>query len=104
MSSMRTLLTLALLLSSTALAAAELTVPAFTAYTLPDAEAAASPSAAGVTRWTDPAISINWYGQFRQAGEITVKVTLRLPLDAASKLRLTVAGPVPRMHGQGRGR
>jgi hypothetical protein len=70
--------------------AAELRIPAFTAYTLPDAEGARVSQREGVTRWTDPALSVNWYGQFKHAGEVTAKVVLRLPKDAQSKLKLTV--------------
>ncbi len=78
------------LFASTACFAAELRVPAFTAYTLPDAEGARISERRGVTRWTDPAISVNWYGQLQQTGELTARVALRLPKDATSKLRLTV--------------
>jgi hypothetical protein len=45
-----------------------------------------------VTRWTDPAITVNWYGEFKQTGDLAGKVLLRLPKDAESKLRLTVSG------------
>jgi hypothetical protein len=72
--------------------AAELRVPAFTAYTLPDAEGARVSQRGGITHWTDPALTVNWYGQFKQTGEITAKVVLRLPAGAESKLKLTVAG------------
>ncbi|MCY2953657.1 MAG: DUF3472 domain-containing protein [Planctomycetota bacterium] len=75
-----------------ALSAAELRVPAFTAYTLPDAEGARISRRSGVTRWTDPALTVNWYGQFKQTGEISAKVLLRLPAGAESKLKLTVEG------------
>jgi hypothetical protein len=74
-----------------ALPAGELRVPAATAYTLPDADGARI-SRGGVTRWTNPALTVNWYGQFKQTGEITAKLVLRLPPDAESKLKLTVAG------------
>lgn len=40
--------------------AAELKVPAFTAYTLPDANAARISERGGVRNWTDPAQSVNW--------------------------------------------
>jgi len=72
--------------------AAELRVPAFTAYTLPDAEGVHISERDGVTSWSDPATTVNWYGEFKQPGELAVKVVLRLPKDAASKLKLTVAG------------
>lgn len=72
--------------------AAELRVPAFTAYTLPDPEGARISQRGGVTRWTDPAISVNWYGQFKQAGDVSARLVLRLPTEAESKLKLTVGG------------
>lgn len=67
-------------------------VPAFTAYMLPDPESARISEARGVTQWTDPGQSVNWYGQFVEAGELTAKVRLRLTQDANSQLRLTIAG------------
>jgi hypothetical protein len=82
---------LALALCVRVLPAAELRVPAFTAYTLPDADGARISQRSGVTRWTDPAITVNWYGEFKQAGDLAAKVLLRLPKDAESKLRLTVS-------------
>jgi hypothetical protein len=83
---------LALALWTGASPAAELRVPAFTAYLLADADAAHISQRSGVTRWADPAVSVNWYGNFKQAGELTAKIVLRLPRDAESKLKLTVAG------------
>ena len=85
------------------LQAAELRIPAFTAYTLPDPEAARISERRGVTRWTDPAISVNWYGLFRQTGAVQAKVALRLPEGAISKLRLTVAGASREASVQGAG-
>lgn len=67
-------------------------MPAFTAYTLPAADGARISERSGITRWTDPALSVNWYGQFKQTGELSAKVMLRLPANTESKLKLTVAG------------
>ena len=83
---------LALSLCASSAVAAELRVPAFTAYTLPDADGTDISEHSGVTQWADPALSVNWYGAFKQTGELTAKLTLRLPKDAESKLKLTVAG------------
>ena len=91
------------LFASTACLAAELRVPAFTAYTLPDADGARVSERSGVTRWSDPAISVNWYGEFKQTGELTAKVILRLPKDAESKLKLTVAGQSREVAARGGG-
>lgn len=69
--------------------AAELRVPAATAYVLPDAQGARVDSR-GVTGWTNPAMSLNWYGRFSKAGVVSARVELRLPAGTESKLRLTV--------------
>ena len=83
----QTIVVLALLASA---GHAEVRVPAFTAYTLPDAEGARI-SRRGVTRWIDPALSVNWYGQFQRTGEVSAQVFLRLPQDVESRLKLTVS-------------
>ncbi len=44
----------------------------------------------GITRWQDPAQTINWYGKFAQAGELTAKVEMTLAEKAASRFRLTI--------------
>ncbi len=72
--------------------AAELKIPAFTAYTLPDANGARISERGGVRNWTDPGLSVNWYGQINAPGSLSAKLTLRLPEGADSKLKLTVAG------------
>lgn len=73
-------------------AAAELRVPAYTAYLEPNADGARVSQRGGVTRWSDPKVMVVWFGEFKQAGEVTVRLTLKLPTDAESKLKLTVAG------------
>jgi hypothetical protein len=74
------------------LAAAELDVPAFTAYMIPNPEAARISPRGGVTRWTDPTQTVNWFGLIRSNGTLTARLVLRLPADAESKLELSVAG------------
>ena len=71
---------------------APLDIPGFTAYTLPDPDGARISEARGVSGWNKPGQSVNWYGDFKKAGELTVKITLRLPEGASSKLRLTIDG------------
>ena len=73
-------------------ASAELRVPAFTAYTGPDPEAASVESPAGITEWKGPALKVLWFGEFKTAGKLDASLILRLPLNTSSKLRLTVAG------------
>src|SRR5688572_24323478 len=70
----------------------ELRVPACTAYTIPDADGARISERGGVTRWNNPEIKVVWFGEFKQTGEITVRLVLKLPADVESKLRLSVAG------------
>ena len=70
----------------------EIRIPSFTAYTLPDPDGVRISSRDGLTRWNGPNLKVLWYGQFKQTGEITAAVSLRLPKEAKSKLRLTVAG------------
>jgi hypothetical protein len=81
----------AAILTATA-AAAELRVPAYTAYLEPNADGARVSQRGGVTRWTDPDLKVVWFGEFKQTGEVTARLTLKLPADAESKLKLTVAG------------
>ena len=70
----------------------ELRVPAFTAYLDPDVEGARVSQRMGVSGWTDPNLKVLWFGRIATAGQLDCSATLRLPKDATSKLRLTVAG------------
>jgi hypothetical protein len=81
---------LGLLLQSVALA--ELTSPAFTAYVEPKADGARVSERSGITRWTDPAQHVSWFGELQETGKVTCSVSLRLPAELRSKLRLTVGG------------
>jgi len=67
-------------------------VPAFTAYLEPDVDGARVSERSGVTRWTDPNLHVLWFGRIATPGRLDCSVSLRLPKEAASKLRLTVAG------------
>lgn len=82
---------LLLLLSLTALKA-ELTIPALTAYGVPDANAIRMNKTRGVVDWKDPAQKVVWYGEFKKAGEVTAAVSVKLPKAAVSKLKLTLGG------------
>jgi hypothetical protein len=72
--------------------AAELRVPAFTAYLEPDVRGARVSPRSGITGWNNPALKVLWFGQIKTPGKLDCSVALRLPTDATSKLRLTVAG------------
>ncbi len=69
----------------------EVSVPAFTAYMLPNPESARISERTGITRWNDPGQSVNWYGKFQQTGTVHTRVSLRLADGIKSKLKLTVA-------------
>ncbi len=69
-----------------------LRIPAYTAYTLPNPDGARISQQRGITNWTDPELSVNWYGLFKQAGTISAKVDLKLPEGASASYSLTVAG------------
>jgi hypothetical protein len=71
---------------------AEVRVPAFTAYLDPLPDGARVSSRSGITGWTDPAIKVLWFGEFKTSGSVTCSVSLRMPEGAISKLRLSVAG------------
>lgn len=81
--------------------AAPLRVPAFTAYALPDADGVRISERGGVTRWTDPAVTLQWYGLFRKTGEISAQLSLRLAPGTESQLQLLVAGQSNRVTLQG---
>ena len=87
----RTFFAFAFALAATASLSAELRVPAFTAYFEPGVNGARV-STNGITRWTDPKLKVLWFGEIKTPGTIDAAVELRLPANAISKLRLTVAG------------
>lgn len=86
----RSFISLAASLALGAISAAELRIPAFTVYTLPDADGARISERGGVTRWTNSALTVNWYGQFKQSGDVEAKVVLRLPAGLESRLKMSV--------------
>jgi hypothetical protein len=83
--------------------AAELRVPAFTAYLDPDVEGARVSARRGVTGWTDPTLKVLWFGEFKNSGRLNCTLALRLPEGATSKLRLTVAGQAHEASATGAG-
>ena len=80
------------LLASQRCHAEELRVPAFTAYMTPNPESARVTEAKGISRWSDPAESVNWYGKFETVGQLTAKVELLLAKNSESKLKLIIDG------------
>src|SRR5436190_22373046 len=81
---------LALLLPLSSMAA-ELRVPAATAYLDPDPNGARV-SGEGISGWTNPALTVSWFGEITTAGALDASVALRLPAGAKSTFKLTVGG------------
>ena len=75
-----------------AASAAELRIPAFTAYLDPDVRGARVSPRSGITGWNDPELKVLWFGEIKVPGKLDCSVALWLPTDATSELRLTVAG------------
>lgn len=80
------------LTAASSVVAEPLRIPAYTAYTDPDANGARISQNSGVTGWRDPKITVSWFGDIKTPTIIEAAVELRLPADATSKLRLTIAG------------
>jgi hypothetical protein len=80
------------LLAGVAVSAAELRIPAYTAYLDPDADGARISERSGITGWRNPNLKVLWFGEIKTPGDLECAVQLRLPAGRESKLRLTVAG------------
>jgi hypothetical protein len=70
-------------------ASAEIVVPAYTAYVHPDPRGARV-AADGISRWSDPATTIHWYGLVRTPGELTARVVIGGDPAAVPTMSLTV--------------
>ncbi len=81
-----------LLLTLAAVAHAELSVPASTAYLDPDPNGAKVSGTNGISGWTNPTITVSWFGEIKTPGKLTAAVSVRLAKGATEKLKLTVAG------------
>ncbi|HSI11998.1 MAG TPA: DUF5077 domain-containing protein, partial [Chthoniobacter sp.] len=90
------------LLSLASSAFAELRVPASTAYLDPDPNGA-KVSKEGISGWTNPQITVTWFGEIKSAGMLDASVVLRLPQGANSRLRLTVDGQKKEAQASGKG-
>ena len=69
---------------------AELRVPAFTAYIEPNPEGARVSEAKGITRWRSPDQTVNWYGKFAAAGELTAQVELHVAENDTTRFKLSI--------------
>ncbi len=84
-------------------ARADLRVPAFTAYLEPNPNGASVSEKAGITEWHDPALKVCWFGEVKTPGQLDCALTLRLPANGVSKLRLTLAGQSHEATAKGEG-
>ena len=83
-----------LLLVSVVADAAEIRVPAHTAYLKPDAGGARVSAQDGVTHWNDNSTSVLWFGQLKQTGTLSVSVDMVMPEGQGGKFALDVIPPV----------
>lgn len=88
---MKFLPAVALALTLSAAAHAELRIPAATAYGDPW-ERGAKIGKDGITDWKDASQKILWFGEIKSAGKLDASLVVRLPAGKSSKLRLTIAG------------
>lgn len=67
------------------------TIPAFTAYTVPNPEALDISDKNPITGWSDAQTKVVWYGLIRTTGKLHVAVQLRLPTGETATLRMKAA-------------
>ncbi|MCP4175698.1 MAG: DUF3472 domain-containing protein [Fuerstiella sp.] len=70
--------------------AAEIHIPAATAYLDPHHNAARISADDGITRWTGPETSVTWFGQLQTPGTLSASVVLRLQPETTSRLKLSI--------------
>ena len=80
---------LALLTVMVAQAGAEIRVPASTAYLDPDANSA-KVSKSGITNWSNPQITVSWFGEIKKPGKLTAALSLTLPKGTKTVFKLSV--------------
>jgi hypothetical protein len=72
--------------------AGEVSIPAYTAYMLPNAHSARISESMGIVGWKDATQSVNWYGKFESKGQIQVKVEVKTKSTSPIRLKMTVQG------------
>jgi hypothetical protein len=82
---------------------AELRVPAFTAYTDPDPNAARVSERSGLSGWAEKGQEVSWFGDLKTPGKLAVALAIKLPSGSTTKLRLTVAGQSREVSAAGTG-
>jgi hypothetical protein len=70
----------------------ELRISSATAYIDPDPSGARVSAEKGITRWTDPELSVKWYGELKQTGEARAKVELLQDEGKKARFKMSVAG------------
>lgn len=97
------LTTLACLATAVVAGAAEVRIPASTAYLDPDVDGARVSSRSGITGWKDPGLKVLWFGNIQTPGQLECALILRLEEGTRSKLRLSLAGQSHEATAQGKG-
>jgi hypothetical protein len=75
-----------------------LRIPAFTAYSEPDAENPDISEAHEITGWTDSRSQIVWYGRLASGGLIHIGVEISVPAGASSAVTLAISPQA--LHGE----
>jgi len=100
---MQNVLSAILFLLPTLLNAAELKIPAATAYLDPESDGVRVSEKQGISKWTDPRTGILWYGELKHAGALNASVILSLPEGQKSVLQLTIGNQTKPVMVQGNG-
>lgn len=79
-------------LVSIPIAAAQVRIPAFTAYLEPDASGANVSETEGITGWHNEKLHVSWFGELKAAGKLTASLAMKLPPGGRSKLQLSIGG------------
>lgn len=78
-------------------------IPAHTAYLSPDPDGAWVREEDGITRWNNPEIKVQWFGQFKTTGEVTAQIKLRLKKDQKLSLNLEIENQIKKITVTGKG-
>ncbi len=77
-----------------AAAQAELSIPAFTAYTEPDSNGVTISKEKGITHWTDKKQRVLWFGEIKSSGKLTA--VIKAKGAEGHNLRLTIGTHIKR--------
>lgn len=82
---------------------AEIIIPAATVYGIPDTARLRLDDETGVTSWRNPEMKLKWFGEFKQAGELTASLGMKLGKGENSTLQMTIGGRSRKVSVQGNG-